>query len=234
MNIGILIGNTNTRFAVVEKESIKNIKIFKTKEIAQVLRKYQALHKKDAVFYVASVVPEATRVVKKTFSCVREVSFKDFPFKINVKFPEKVGIDRLLNATGAWKVFKTSCLIIDAGSAITIDLINSNGDFEGGVIFPGQRLIVDSLKSLALLKNIKIPESPNLIGKDTSEAIGSGITFGLGFLVDGYIRELKKNRKKFNIVFTGGTGRLLLDYVKIGPYEENLSFKGLQYIIYGD
>ncbi|MCM8759583.1 MAG: type III pantothenate kinase, partial [Candidatus Omnitrophica bacterium] len=176
MDTVILIGNTNTRIVWLTKRSIQKVTTVKTQGLEMVIPK-MTFEKVGCVF-VASVVPDATSVVKKFIPDIRQITWKDFPKKIKVKEPQKVGIDRLLNAIGGWSLAKTECLIIDAGSAITIDLVNKNGDFEGGVIFPGEKLIVESLKNLALLKNIKVSKPASLLGKNTSEAIGSGIFFG--------------------------------------------------------
>ncbi len=234
MDIAVLIGNTNTKIACITEKSIRKVSTCRTDEIDIALKKYEHTKSNQQTIYLASVVPEANRIVKKCFEKVKEISWKDFPFKINVRHPEKLGIDRLLNAAGSRKLVKIACVIIDAGSAITIDLVDKNGNFEGGVIFPGQALIVEALKNLALLKNIKLSKSKSIIGRDTSEAVSSGITYGIPFLVEGYINAIRKENKKFSVIFTGGTGRLLMKHVKIGVYERHLGLKGLQMIIYGN
>ncbi|HOC02674.1 MAG TPA: type III pantothenate kinase [bacterium] len=235
MDIAILIGNTNTKIALINKDSIKNVILCRTEHIDTAIRKNPEI--KDGYFtvYIASVVPEATGIVKKYTGKVKEITWKDFPFKIDVRHPEKIGIDRLLNAAGTRKLFKTACVVIDAGSAITIDLVDIDGNFKGGVIFPGQRLIIESLKNLALLKDIKpSKKTKSIIGKDTSEAINSGITYGLCFLVAGYINAIKKKNKKVKVVFTGGGGKFLQENIKTGIYEKHLGLKGLQMVVYGN
>lgn len=231
MDTVILIGNTNTRIVWLTKRSIQKVTTVKTQGLEMVIPK-MTFEKVGCVF-VASVVPDATSVVKKFIPDIRQITWKDFPKKIKVKEPQKVGIDRLLNAIGGWSLAKTECLIIDAGSAITIDLVNKNGDFEGGVIFPGEKLIVESLKNLALLKNIKVSKPASLLGKNTSEAIGSGIFFGLSFLISGYIDFFRKKNPNLVIFFTGGSGKGICQTTKIGCYNKNLGIIGIQAIIYG-
>ena len=107
----------------------------------------------DRVF-IASVVPEATRQAIKAAGRknVRVITCRDVPLILKVREPEKAGIDRLLNCFAAREIYGRECLVIDAGSAITIDFVSKNRVFEGGVIFPGVRLLEESLKTLALLK----------------------------------------------------------------------------------
>ncbi|MCX7706048.1 MAG: type III pantothenate kinase [bacterium] len=227
----ILIGNTNTRIAYLTEKSIKRVFTIKTKQLKSVLK--GLLLVQDNNFYLASVVPEASTIVKSYLPAVKEITWRDFPGKIKVKKPERVGIDRLLNAVGAWHLVKSECMIIDAGSAITIDFVNRNGDFEGGVIFPGEHLIIESLKNLALLKSVKISKRGSIIGKDTSEAIGSGIVYGIPFLVSGYINFFKAKNPRLSVFFTGGAGRTLQQKIKHGFYNKNLAIIGIRKIIYG-
>ncbi|MCM8764136.1 MAG: type III pantothenate kinase, partial [Candidatus Omnitrophica bacterium] len=125
-------------------------------------------------------------------------------------------------------------MIIDAGSAIAIDFVNKDCDFEGGVIFPGKQLIIDSLRTLALLKEAKVSRNPQIIGRDTSEAIGSGIVFGLSFLVSGYIDFFKEQNPRSCIFFTGGGGRELQRRLKQGYFIKNLDILGVKAILYGN
>ncbi|MCM8815293.1 MAG: type III pantothenate kinase [Candidatus Omnitrophica bacterium] len=232
MEIVILTGNTNTRIFLVSGNSIKALGTIRTRDMRKELKRYLVYRHKN--LYFASVVPEASKIIRSFFKDSYEVTWKDFPGKIYCKKPEAVGIDRLLNAAGAWSMVKSQCMIIDAGSAITIDFVDNKGNFEGGVIFPGKNLIVDSLQKLALLKKVKIPEKVRIIGKDTSEAIGSGIVFGLSFFVSGYIDFFSKQNPYLRIFFTGGDGRELQRRLKKGSFVKNLGILGVKAILYGN
>ncbi len=230
MNTVILIGNTNTKIAYVNERAIRRVFNVRTQDIERLITKY--LSGFNGRVYLASVVPEASTFVRRKLSGVEEITWKKFPFKIKVKQPDRVGIDRLLNALGVWQLYKRESIIIDAGSAITIDFVNRSGDFEGGVIFPGEQLIVNSLRTLALLKDIRMSKPVSIVGKNTSEAVGSGIFYGLSFLVSGYIRTFKEKNPDLHIVFTGGSGRALCRRVKEGCYIENLGIIGMRSVIY--
>jgi len=88
------------------------------------------------------------------------------------------------------------------------------------------------LRTLALLKNVKMSTPVSLVGKNTSEAIGSGIVYGLSFLVSGYIRAFKEKNPVLHVVFTGGSGRSLCRRVKEGCYVEHLGIIGMRCVIY--
>lgn len=232
MDTVILIGNTNTRIAQLDKNSIKKIITVETKNLIAAIKKLSYVESNEV--YLASVVPNVSSIVKKEIPFIKEITWRNYPGKIKVKQPEKVGIDRLLNAAGAWSLVQSECLIIDAGSAITIDLVNKNGDFEGGVIFPGEKLIVGALKNLALLKNIKISKSAFLLGKNTSEAIGSGIFFGLSFFVSGYIDFFRRKNPHLGVFFTGGSGKFLQQRTRQGCFRKEIGIIGIQAVIYGN
>ena len=107
------------------------------------------------------------------------------PLEVRTDAPERVGIDRLLNAVaansrlrrGAKNRQEKAAVIIDAGTAVTVDLISPDGAFEGGAIFPGRRLMAAALHDyIALLPLVVGTEaSPPPVGKNTTAAIEAGI-----------------------------------------------------------
>lgn len=138
---------------------------------------------------------------------------RDVPLlmKVAVENPEKLGSDRLLTAQAAYEVIKGPLVVADFGTAVTIDLVNANGIFLGGAIFPGL-----ALSSLALnehtsqlpIVDIKIPDHP--YGTNTEKAIQTGIAFGavgaLREIVERYATELGTWPQ---LVVTGGYARLI-------------------------
>src|SRR5205807_1116 len=100
------------------------------------------------------------------------------PLLVGVGYPERVGIDRLLNAVAAKDRIKRSVplLLIDAGTAITVDRVNADGVFEGGAILPGLRLMAQALHDhTALLPRVVIADVPTVPGRDTESAIQAGV-----------------------------------------------------------
>ncbi len=123
------------------------------------------------------------------------------PLRINVDFPERVGRDRLLNALA---VPKKPAIIISAGSAVTVDLVDREGTFQGGAIFPGLRLMAKSLHEYTA----KLPlidaarPMPKLPGKNTEDAMHAGIvTAVLGGIV-GCVESMRT--EEATLYLTGG------------------------------
>lgn len=107
----------------------------------------------------------------------------DLPLTVCVDFPERVGMDRLAAAVSANVIRKRGrpAIVVDAGSAITVDLVDATGAFQGGVIMPGFRMSAEALSSKADLLPLTAfsPErEPSVVGKNTEDAIRSGLFWG--------------------------------------------------------
>ncbi|MGD9209587.1 MAG: type III pantothenate kinase [Desulfobacteraceae bacterium] len=148
--------------------------------------------------------------------------------------PSEVGADRIVNAVAAYNKFKTSLIIIDFGTATTFDVVSQKGEYVGGAICPG---IIISSEAL-FVKASKLPRveifmpPENVIGKDTSESIQSGIIYGYAGLVDGMAKrmavEMGNNPK---VIATGGLAPLLGEVCEtIEHIEKRLTLEGLKII----
>lgn len=143
--------------------------------------------------FLASVHPDATAKVAEIFSGqLRSLSCADLLIEVHVDQPERVGIDRLLNAVAVNRLRQAQrpAIVVDLGTACTVDLISANGVFEGGAILPGATLSAASLHSgtaaLPLLTAEDFNQPPAVIGKTTQQAMTAGIYWGLV----GAVREL--------------------------------------------
>ena len=148
--------------------------------------------------------------------------------------PQSLGRDRIAAAVGANELFPDqNALIIDAGTAITFDFVNSLNQFLGGNISPGLNTRFKSLHNytnkLPLLESKKIW---SILGKNTNTAIISGVQQGIVFEIEGYISYFKTQYGEISVVFTGGDAEILAKQIKhslvIEPY---LVFKGLNRIV---
>jgi type III pantothenate kinase len=143
---------------------------------------------------------------------------KVLPIKVALAQPERVGIDRLLNAVAALahRHAYQPVAIVDAGSAVTVDWIDARGDFRGGSIIPGFRLMAEALHSYtALLPLVEIhsPEPP-LPGADTKSAMEAGIFWTLVGGVQLMIDRLAKLEQTEPCIFiTGGDGPRLSPFI---------------------
>lgn len=158
------------------------------------------------------------------------------PIQINVDSPRTVGVDRLLNAIAGNVIRQPDrpMIIIDSGTATTVDVISENGAFEGGAILPGYQLCAQALHQYtALLPHIKNQElakkTPAALGKNTRAALRSGLFWGQFGGVKELVRLLSERMTvPPEIVVTGGAGRLLAPHfdgeVKHEPF---LALQGL-------
>lgn len=143
-------------------------------------------------------------------------SARDLPLKVSLPDPDKVGIDRLLNAVAANDRVQRAIpkIIIDAGSAVTVDWVDAKGAFCGGAIFPGPRLMAHALhEHTALLPVVEVQSAhPDLPGISTTAAIEAGVFWAVAGGIKALVRQLLADAgapPKRAIFLTGGAARLL-------------------------
>lgn len=136
------------------------------------------------------------------------------PLKVNVDEPGKVGIDRLLNAVAAIETLREGepAVLVDAGSAVTVDWLDEDHVFQGGTIFPGLDLMAEALhRYTALLPRVEmngpLPAPP---GKSTVPAIQSGILHAVAGGIETIIRHYESlTTAKAQVFVTGGSGEAI-------------------------
>ena len=146
--------------------------------------------------------------------------------------PDSIGPDRLANAVAARNRFGAPVVVVDFGTAVTFDVVNSKGDYAGGVIAPGLAAMTDYLhEKTALLPRIQIREIKNVIGRSTETAMLAGAVHGYRGLVRGLIGELKRELKVKNlpVVATGGYAKLIAARLpEISAVAPDLTLEGLR------
>jgi type III pantothenate kinase len=140
---------------------------------------------------------------------------KQLPLEVAVPDPDKVGIDRLLNAVAvnARRADRAPAVIVDAGSAVTVDLVDQRGAFRGGAILPGLKVMANALHDYtALLPLIEFDADVEMPGTSTIQAMKTGIFYALVGGVREVIEKLSERSppsKKMEIFVCGGDGALL-------------------------
>ena len=158
----------------------------------------------------------------------------NLPVNIKYKTPESLGNDRLAGVCGAKVLFPhKNVLVIDAGTAITYDILTGKGDYIGGNISPGLSMRYKSLNTFTKrLPLLNFRESVIEIGNSTEEAIHKGVQYGIIAEMFAYINEWKRKLKDLKIVITGGDACFFENSLKSNIFVvPNLVLFGLKSIL---
>ena len=240
MNLIIDQGNTSVKVALFENDKICEVKSFDNSEL-EAFKSYicEVSYRKAIYSSVSLQNEEIKRVIsEKVSDFITLTHHTKLPISIEYATPQTLGVDRIAGAVGAREVNpSTSSLIIDAGTAITYDYINSEGVYKGGNIAPGISMRFKALnnytKSLPLVEvSMQYPQ----LGNDTKSAILSGVMSGVVYECEGYIAEISKKEPNIQIIITGGDHKLLYNQLKNSTFvnliqEEYLVLKGLNAIL---
>jgi type III pantothenate kinase len=145
--------------------------------------------------------------------------------------PREIGPDRLVNAVAGYEKAGGPCVIVDFGTAVTHDIVSADGEYLGGVIFPGIEISLDALSErAAALPKIDLVEPRTLIGKSTVDAIRSGVLFGFAAMVDGIVGRLREQLgAELHTLATGGLAPLVVPYCdSIDGVDDQLTLTGLR------
>ena len=156
------------------------------------------------------------------------------PIKNLYKTPDTLGVDRLAAIIGAFSLYKNNnILIIDAGTALTIDFINKNAEYIGGNISPGMKMRFKALNTFTnKLPLVSTNNSFDIIGNSTESAIISGVQQGMINEINGYIELFNKKYDNLKVLLTGGDGFFFEKNIKNTIFANpELVLIGLNYIL---
>ncbi len=212
MNLVIDIGNSRTKVAIFSHQEMVKLLTFDEFSADELKRLTREFPDKGNVILssVASVHPSLNTYLKRAFSYFLELNVQTpVPIQNNYRTPDTLGLDRLAAAIGARSVFPDKdLLVIDAGTAVTYDLVEENGTFSGGNISPGLRSRFRALHEFTKkLPLVKETDQWPLIGQTTEEAIRAGVINGMILEIDGMIDLLKMKHPDILPVLTGGDAR---------------------------
>jgi type III pantothenate kinase len=165
---------------------------------------------KDIAFVaLGSVVPELTRIwrhliAKYMTAVVYEVNGLS-PLGISYKAtsPQTVGADLVANAFAAWHKYQQNAIVIDLGTATTIQVISAKGVFEGAIIAPGMKTGAANLfTKAAQLSEVELVSPPVLLGRNTRDAVLSGVIHGHALMLEAFINKLKLQYFELNPIMT--------------------------------
>ena len=239
--MGISIGNTRTRIGMFEDGKLTSSQVHSNKLIdqldVQAQISFETIRDKEgSCVVISSVNPQITDRIKSEVVDRLETRVYRVEEDLNVPIgrqldPETiVGDDRLLNAAAAYDVLKQSCVVVDAGTALTVDFIDGAGTFHGGAILPGASSMLTALhQHTAQLPEVTLAKPEEPIGHNTAQAMRAGIYYGLR----GAVRELVEQYAQVAggfplVVATGGDAQQLFeDFDLIDRVVPDLTLEGM-------
>ena len=239
MLLAVDIGNSATKFGLFEtdeltsKFSIPTIRDATADDIKHAVG--DRLHSGIESVVVCSVVPDIkdpmTEFLRDTNGVEPLFVTSSFDFGLKIKYEplESLGTDRLVAAFAAVEKYGAPCIVCSLGTATTIDVVNVDREFLGGVIAPGIDAMAEALHlKTAQLPRVDIGKPSALFGGTTAESIRSGIFHGYVSMVEGLIARFRGRVGDAKVVTTGGNAELIADgYDSVEIIDADLVLTGL-------
>lgn len=238
------IGNTNLTYGLYHQEII-NLERFPIEALierrdieklcCELLEHNELSFAQIQGIVLSSVVPEKTPLMLenlKSFFNIEPLFISEVTkWGIDCSsYSGTLGTDRLLCCQGALIKYKPPFIVIDCGTATTINVIEQSGAFIGGVIMPG---IITGMQAIAsktsLLKPITITKPNSVIGRNTAECMLSRVLYGSAAQLEGLVMRIRQEiEEEMSVIITGGNGKTIIPYLSIiSHYEPNLLLEGL-------
>ena len=230
MLLVIDIGNTNLTLGVFDNNEIihswrLSTQITRTEDeygmfISNLLIQTNLVNKiENAV--ICSVVVQLTNKIETALKKYLSINPLIISHKIhsnvilNIDNPAEIGADRIANSAAVCKLYKIPAIVVDFGTATSFDIVNKQKEFIGGIITAGMKLQADALASkTSKLPKLNIENSLDVIGRNTIDAMLSGIVRGHASMIEGLVFECEKELgEKATIIATGGYSSIISQYL---------------------
>ena len=215
-NVVVDVGNSRIKWGLCGPDAVRESCSLPPNEPAAWKRQMELWTAARGLWVVAGVHPtRRDQLVEWLRECGQRVRVlddpNDLPLRVSVARPDHVGVDRLLDAVAvnSRRMAGTPAVVVDAGSAVTVDLIDNSGAFAGGAILPGMRLMAKALHDYtALLPLLPPPNKPTAVpGTNTPAAMELGIFWAVAGGVEILSLEYRSLcRSPIEIFLTGGDG----------------------------
>jgi type III pantothenate kinase len=233
------IGNTRLKWAMSQNRDLQQTGHVGCADLdqQQLIDLFDRLPAPDEIWISnvgsAQVLADVIDVLESIHGLAPQIVTVDQPvgsFKNAYRQLQTLGVDRWVAAIGARVcVPESDLIIIDAGTAITIDCLDSDNTFQGGVILPGHRLMNDALVGGTSGIDSDYRPTKQIIGKTTIECVNSGTDFGLAGAVERIVREIKQQvDPAATTVITGGGAHMVIEKTNLNAhFEPDLMLHGL-------
>jgi type III pantothenate kinase len=204
MNIVVDYGNSSAKVGIFDQRALTDKRVFREEAaLKDFLQNFPADH-----FIISSVNTEAETVVSWTTAKNKFILHHTLPLPVKNLYatPQTLGVDRIAGVCGAQQIFPaTNCLVIDAGTCITYDFVDAQGNYHGGSISPGLKMRFDAMHTFtARLPLVHAVADPALIGNSTETCMQSGAIFGLIEEIEGIIRRYSEKFDGLKVILCGG------------------------------
>lgn len=215
MNICVDIGNTNARAGLFEGDKfLEEFSPLSDRGIIKIVREKKPNH-----VLISSVRKGIRKIVQNTSKTAQTMMLDhhaSLPFRNDYQTPETLGLDRIAAVSGAGFLHPNkNCLIIDAGTCITYDLLDKDGKYHGGAISPGVGIRLKAMhKYTSRLPLLAPKESVELIGKSTKACMLAGSTTGAIAEIEGFIARYEQFFGELTIIVCGGSAKFFESKIK--------------------
>lgn len=249
MLLAIDIGNTNLTLGVYDESVLLFTARLATDtrltsdqyavEIKDILALHNTDYKAVEDCIISSVVPTVASAVARAISLLCHIVPLELGpglktgLNIKIDNPAQLGADLVAGAVGAIAEYTLPCIVIDMGTATTVSVIDSEGQFLGGSIAAGVMLTLKALsENTSQLPSINISAPPSVIGRNTVDCMRSGLILGTASMIDGLIERISEELDEIpTVVATGGLSKEIITHCKSDIiYNENLLLDGLREI----
>ncbi len=216
------VGNSRTKLGIFRGKDLDSFEAHFNTDIAGIVARLTELSKEGVSIALASVNDKVADAVQSEVEALsgNEVFRvgRDFPVPIAIALddPSTIGQDRLLNAIGAYSKIGQACIVIDCGTATTVDFVDGEGTFQGGAIAPGVRMnlkaLHDQIPALPLVE-FSVPDGVRgPLGKDTRHAMTLGAIASVRGLVHFLIDRYAEYYEAYpTVIATGGDAAMLFE-----------------------
>ena len=237
MNLTIDIGNTLIKMAVFDGGEIVEKLLAEecdTKLLDGLLARWPAIDRAIIASTGGRTAPLARMLRVRAVKCLEFTPATPVPIGNAYLTPATLGRDRLAAAVGAATLYPgRNALIVDFGTAVTLDFVSADGVFRGGCISPGMAMRFRALHEYtAALPLCDATDSAELLGRTTDEAVRLGVMNSLAFEIEGYIARMQGEIEDLCVIFTGGDTNFFAKRIKNTIFANcNLVFWGLNRIL---
>lgn len=248
MLLAIDVGNTNTVIGLFEDDGPEMLRSWRVKTDARATADemwltYRGLLRDQpelSAIVVCSTVPMVLRELRtmlSTYMADKPAVIVEPGTKTGVPVltdnPKEVGADRVVNTLAAHHLFGGPCIVVDFGTSTNLDVVSAKGEFLGGALAPGIEISVDALAARAAqLRKVELVRPRSVVGKNTVEALQSGILYGFAGQVDGLVARIAEELDATpTVVATGGLAPLIVAESRtIDHHRPDLTLVGLRLV----